>query len=83
MYLDYAEDQAKQHIPMHMNDWEEKLNAFLKFTGREVLDNAGSISKEIADTLARKQYDLFEEHRRKNEDCDKIEDLPILPENDK
>lgn len=57
MYLDYAEDQAKQHIPMHMSDWEEKLNAFLKFTGREVLDNAGSVSKEVADSLARKQYD--------------------------
>ena len=55
MYLDYAEDQAKQHIPMHMSDWEEKLNAFLKFTGREVLDNAGSVSKEVADSLARKQ----------------------------
>lgn len=80
MYLDYAEDQAKQHIPMHMSDWEEKLNAFLKFTGREVLDNAGSISKEIADTLARKQYDLFEEHRRKNADYDNIEALPDLPE---
>ena len=49
MYLDYAEDQAKQHIPMYMSEWEEKLNAFLRFTGREVLDNAGSISKEIAD----------------------------------
>lgn len=33
---------------MHMADWEEKLNAFLKFTGREVLDNYGTISAEIA-----------------------------------
>ena len=37
IYLDYAEDQAKQHIPMHMSDWEEKLNVFLQFTGRKVL----------------------------------------------
>ncbi len=80
MYLDYAEDQAKQHIPMHMKDWEEKLNAFLKFTGREVLDNAGSISKEIADNLAMKQYDLFEAHRRKTADYDNVEVLPDLPE---
>ena len=64
---------------MYMNDWEEKLNAFLKFTGREVLDNPGSISKEIADTLARKQYDLFEAHRRKISDDDNIEALPDLP----
>lgn len=80
MYLDYAEDQAKQHIPMHMSDWEEKLNAFLRFTGREVLDNAGSISKEIADSFARKQYDLYQENRRKLEIQDGLEELPVLPE---
>ena len=33
MYLDYAEDQAKQHIPMYMSEWEEKLKAFLRFAG--------------------------------------------------
>ena len=80
MYLDYAEDQAKQHIPMHMSDWEEKLNAFLRFTGREVLDNAGSISKELADSFAKKQYDLFEGNRRKLENQDELEELPILLE---
>lgn len=79
MYLDFAEDQAKQHLPMHMNDWEEKLNAFLKFTGREVLENAGSISKEIADSMAQKQYDLYEKHRRKEEDEESLDDLPFLP----
>lgn len=80
MYLDYAEDQAKQHIPMHMSDWEEKLNAFLKFTGREVLDNAGSVSKEIADSLAKKQYDLYEQNRRKIEDLENLDELPVLPD---
>jgi len=52
MYLDYAEDQAKRHTPMHMADWEEKLVLFLRFTGREVLDNFGIISAEIAKQLA-------------------------------
>ncbi|MGL6200465.1 MAG: virulence RhuM family protein [Lachnospiraceae bacterium] len=80
MYLDYAEDQAKQHIPMHMSEWEEKLNAFLRFTGREVLDNAGSISKEIADSFAREQYDLFQENRRGLESQDELDELPVLPE---
>lgn len=79
MYLDFAEDQAKQHIPMHMSDWEEKLNAFLKFTGREVLNNAGSVSKEIADSLARKQYDIYEQNRRKIDDLEGLDDLPALP----
>jgi len=83
MYLDYAEDQAKQHIPMYMSEWEEKLNAFLRFTGREVLDNAGSISKEIADSFARRQYDLFQENRRRwenQDELDELEELPVLPE---
>ena len=83
MYLDYAEDQAKQYIPIYMSEWEEKLNAFLRFTGREVLDNAGSISKEIADSFARRQYDLFQENRRRwenQDELDELEELPVLPE---
>lgn len=76
MYLDYAEDQAKQHIPMHMKDWEEKLNAFLKFTGREILENAGTITKEIADSRAEEQYMQYEKHRRNSEGEEVIDDLP-------
>lgn len=78
MYLDYAEDQAKQHIPMYMKDWEEKLNAFLQFTGRKVLDNAGNITKKLADTLAIKQYDIYDENRRKRE-LYIVDELPELP----
>lgn len=77
MYLDYAEDQAKQHIPMYMKDWEGKLNTFLQFTGRDVLENAGSISKELADALAIKQYDIFNENRRHKE-AEIYDDLPEL-----
>jgi len=64
MYLDYAEDQAKRHIPMHMADWEEKLNSFLQFTGREVLDNYGTVSAEIAKQLAENEYEKFDAHRK-------------------
>ena len=77
MYLDYAEDQAKQHIPMYMKDWEEKLNAFLQFTGRNVLENGGSVTKKFADELAIKQYDIFDENRRKKE-LEVFDDLPEL-----
>jgi len=79
MYLDYAEDQAKQNIPMYMNDWEDKLNAFLRFTGREILRNAGSISKKVADSLADEQYTIFDENRRKKEDLEILDELPLLP----
>jgi len=70
MYLDYAEDQARRHIPMHMADWEEKLNSFLKFTGREVLSNYGKITSEIAKQLAEVQYEQFDAHRKKRVDID-------------
>jgi hypothetical protein len=64
MYLDYAEDQAKRHIEMHMADWEEKLDAFMRFTGREVLQNAGKVSAEVAKRLAEEQYELFDSQRK-------------------
>jgi len=44
---------------MTMNDWVEKLNVFLKFNGREILENAGTISNEVAKALAYKEYDKF------------------------
>lgn len=63
MYLDYAEDQAERRNPMHMKDWEEKLNAFLKFNERDILTGAGSISHEVAKELAEKEYEEFNQKR--------------------
>ena len=63
MYLDYAEDQAERRSPMYMKDWEEKLNAFLKFNEREILTDAGSISHEVAKELAEKEYEKYNQHR--------------------
>ena len=63
MYLDYAEDQAERRNPMYMKDWEEKLNAFLKFNERDILTDAGSISHEVAKELADKEYEKFNKHR--------------------
>jgi hypothetical protein len=64
MYLDYAEDQASQHIPMYMAEWEEKLNVFLKFTGRKILDNAGNVSAEQALRIAEREYELYDQNRK-------------------
>lgn len=52
IYLDYAEDQAERNKPMYMKDWVDKLNAFLQFNGCDILDNAGKVSKEVAEELA-------------------------------
>jgi hypothetical protein len=63
MYLDYAEDQAERRNIMHMKDWEEKLNAFLEFNDRDILDNAGRISQDVAKELALEEYKKFNQHR--------------------
>lgn len=64
MYLDYAELQAKQHHAMHMADWEKKLNQFLQFNGREVLQNFGKVKREVAEALAVAEYEKYDAHRR-------------------
>jgi hypothetical protein len=59
MYLDYAELQASRGRLMRMREWEEKLNAFLQFNDYEILKNKGRISREVAHTLAEKEYEGF------------------------
>ena len=63
MYLDYAEDQARSRKPLHMCDWREKLDAFLRFNERDILHDAGKISMEVAQTLALEQYEKFTRRR--------------------
>ena len=50
-YLDLAEMQAMRHIPMTMEDWEERLNGFLTLWDHDVLKDNGKISAEMADIL--------------------------------
>ena len=59
MYLDYAEDQAERRIPMTMEDWSKKLDAFLKFNEREVLTNPGKVSAEVAKTFAESEWEKY------------------------
>lgn len=58
-YLDMAEDMALRHIPMTMNDWEVRLNRFLEFADREVLQDAGKITAEIAHTHALTEFEKY------------------------
>ena len=66
MYLDYAEMQAERGIIMHMKDWVEKLNAFLKFNERKILNDSGKISHEVAEALAIKEYEKYRIKQDKN-----------------
>jgi hypothetical protein len=63
MYLDYAEDQAKRYRPLYMKDWRTKLDAFLQFNQRDILDNPGKVSKTVADQLALDEYNKFHRQR--------------------
>ncbi|WIG55653.1 MAG: uncharacterized protein OJF61_001440 [Rhodanobacteraceae bacterium] len=63
MYLDYAEDQARRRRVLYMRDWRERLDAFLEFNQRDILRDAGKVSKAVADRLALDQYEKFHARR--------------------
>ena len=59
LFLDFAELQAKSHTPMYMKDWIQKLDDFLKLSGKELLTHAGTISAEVAKLKADAEYVRF------------------------
>jgi len=73
MYLDYAELQATRQIPMRMQVWADKLDAFLHFNDYHVLKDAGRISAEVAKKLAEREYEKYriEQDRRFESDFDR------------
>jgi len=67
-YLIYAEGQAMRRIPMTMKDWADRLDAFLQFNERDILEHAGKISHEMAKELAEAEYDTFHRERIREQD---------------
>jgi hypothetical protein len=58
-YLVFAEGQAMRRIPMTMHDWVNKIDAFLKVNDREILNNAGKVSHELAKQISEMAYEKF------------------------
>jgi hypothetical protein len=58
-FLDLAESRAKRKIPMSMEDWAKRLDAFLEFDDREILQDAGQITKKIADEKALSEFEKY------------------------
>ena len=58
-YLDVAEDMALREIPMTMQDWETRLNKFIEATDREILQDAGKVSAEIAKAHAESEFEKY------------------------
>jgi hypothetical protein len=67
MYLEFAEDQALRQKQVFMRTWREKLDAFLQFNERDILLDAGKVTKAVANRLAREQYDIFHHQRLTDE----------------
>jgi hypothetical protein len=59
MYLDYAEMQAQKGVVMYMKDWVKKLNAFLQFNEKEILQDSGKIRHKVAVALAENEYEKY------------------------
>ncbi|HCR4079957.1 virulence RhuM family protein [Proteus mirabilis] len=64
MWLDFAEDQALRRKQVFLQDWDTKLDQFLSFNDRDVLQGAGGISKKAADEKAREVFDIYAQKRR-------------------
>ncbi|MDP2090333.1 MAG: virulence RhuM family protein, partial [Candidatus Gracilibacteria bacterium] len=59
MYLDYAELQAKRGITMSMQDWNNKLDTFLQFNERDILEGNGKVTSEIAKSFAESEFEKY------------------------
>ncbi len=67
-YLVFAEGQAMRRVPMHMKEWIGKLHGFLTLNDRDILNNAGQISHQIAKELAEAEYEKFNMNRIRQAD---------------
>lgn len=81
MYLDYAEEQARNKRPMHMADWIKKLDGFLRFNERNILTHAGKVSAEMAREHAEREFAKHEEARRLREATEPTSDFDKAVEN--
>ena len=69
-YLDYATRQARRHIPMTMEDWASKLDAFLQFNDAEILQDKGKVTATIAKAFAESEFEKYRVIQGKNYQSD-------------
>jgi hypothetical protein len=81
MYLDFAEDQARNKRTMHMADWVKKLDAFLQFTERNILTHAGKVSKEMGQSHSEREFEKYEAQVRLREATEPTSDFDKAVEN--
>lgn len=75
MWLDFAEDQARRRQQVFLRDWQEKLDQFLQFNDREVLQGADKVRKKMADEKAQTEYVQFAEQQRRLKEAEGEKDI--------
>lgn len=80
-FLDLAEDMAKRHIPMTMEDWAKRIDKFLDLTDRPVLTDTGHVSAEQAKEYAETEFEKYRVIQDKlfQSDFDRFNDDTLLP----
>ncbi|EAU9427047.1 hydroxyacid dehydrogenase [Salmonella enterica] len=78
MWLDFAEDQARRRQQIFLRDWQDKLDQFLQFNDREILQGAGKVSKKMADEKAQAEYSQFAEQQRSLKEAEGEKDIAGL-----
>ncbi|WP_416191912.1 virulence RhuM family protein [Neisseria sp. CCUG12390] len=78
MWLDFAEDQARRKKQVFLRDWVEKLDQFLQFNDREVLQGAGKVSKKQADAKAEAEYERYQAAQRQIREIQGEQDIAEL-----
>ena len=82
-YLDMAELQAERNIPMTMEDWEKRLNGFLRLWDKEILNDAGKVTAVLAKEHAESEFEKYRiiQDRLYKSDFDKFLELENIAEN--
>lgn len=65
MWLDFAEDQAERRKQIFLQDWQTRLDQFLQLNDRDILKDAGKVSKKQAEKKAQQEYEIYAAERRK------------------
>ncbi len=81
-YLDLAEERAQRRTPMTMEDWAKRLDQFLEFTERDVLQDAGRVSAEFAKIHAESEFEKYRkiQEQRYESDFDRLVEAASSPE---
>jgi len=81
-WLDLAEDRAKRQIPMTMEDWAKRLDRFLEFDDRKLLEDGGKVTAEMAKEFAETEFEKYRivQDRLFESDFDRMLKETKLPE---